>query len=124
MQIKAYNLYFLNFLGHNEPGETDHDAAVRETLEETGLKSDSYKIIPGFKSEVRYMTQKDAKTVVFFLAELTSDVAIRLSSEHNDYGWLKLDAACEKVTTSHSELRRVLREAKDFLVKTGKYAQK
>jgi len=88
--------------GHVEPGESDYEAAVRETKEETGLSEEDYTVIPKFKCELRYDVRnkmnrmKHPKTVVYWCAKLiNSDKEITISREHRDFKWLKLEEAKE-----------------------------
>src|SRR5436309_15613837 len=70
--------------GHVHPDEDDLAAARRELAEETGLTD--ARVVPGFQHEIVYFFRDRRKglirkTVVFFLAELsTRDVV--LSHEH------------------------------------------
>jgi len=101
--------------GHVEPGETDHQAAVRELFEETGI-SDA-KFVDGFVREVDYYFRSSRhgvvhKTVVFFLATTeTSDV--KISAEHVGFTFLDFDKALAKV--SYASAREILRAAEGFL---------
>ena len=55
--------------GHMEPGETEQQTALRETLEETGLRA---RLIPGFRTMELYPLPKRKnryKQVVYYLGE-------------------------------------------------------
>jgi len=101
--------------GHVEPGETDHQAAVRELFEETGI-SDA-KFVEGFVREVDYYFRSSRhgvvhKTVVFFLAT-TATTEVKLSDEHIGFTFLDFDQAITKV--SYASAREILRAAAGFL---------
>ena len=89
--------------------ETDVAAALREILEETGLKVD---LIPSFKEEIRYRYSKRGRTiyreVVYFLAR-TRDTNVTLSKEHDAYIWATRDEALKLIT--RDETRAVLLKA-------------
>jgi len=69
--------------------------AYRETLEEAGLKKDDLKLYDSTRKMLKYHVRGRKKTVIYWLAELTNDAAIKLSDEHQDYKWLPLSAAIE-----------------------------
>lgn len=77
--------------GHVDAGETDEQCALRELVEETGIEPSDLQIDPEFQFqteyEVCYRDQKPAwKTLVLFLAELTTDRDI-VTTEHRGYRW-------------------------------------
>lgn len=107
-----------------EKGETEIATARREIAEETGLKK--IKIIPGFKGWYKYFFRapKDyrkieqrgktfMKIVIFYLVQsLNRDV--KISFEHQDYGWFVLEEALAKLT-KYKNSQEVLKKANDFL---------
>lgn len=101
--------------GHVEIGESEHEAALRELQEETGL---SAVMVPGFEERIHYVFTKGGKPVkkevVFFVGKpIGADVV--LSDEHNDFAWLAFDDAVKKLTFETA--REVLRKADAFLKK-------
>lgn len=81
--------------GHVDPGETDEECALRELVEETGIRKSDIKVFDDFRHEVSYKVpgkrygMKDAevdKTLLVYLAELVTDVEIEVT-EHEDYEW-------------------------------------
>jgi len=72
--------------GKIEQNETSHEAAIRETREETGITNIEF--IDGFEESVeydfRFKKENIHKKVIFFLAK-TDEKNIKLSQEHNDY---------------------------------------
>ena len=86
--------------GKIEPGETKHQAALRELKEETGLTAE---ILPDFEEQFTYwfrayengmLTQK---TVYFFIGR-TEQKDVVLSHEHIGSIWLPYEDALAKLT--------------------------
>jgi 8-oxo-dGTP pyrophosphatase MutT (NUDIX family) len=104
--------------GKIEQNETLHEAAIRETREETGITNIEF--IDGFEESVEYdfrFKKEDIhKKVIFFLAK-TDEKNIKLSHEHNDYLWLKYSDALKKTTFENA--KNVLTKANEFLSNTG-----
>jgi 8-oxo-dGTP pyrophosphatase MutT (NUDIX family) len=113
--------------GHIEEGEKNRQTAIREVEEETGIRD--LKMIPGFKSWIKYFFRKNYglkdktkaplifKTVNFYLAK-TNTEKVKLSDEHIGYKWLDYDSALKQLT--HRNAKNILKEAKEFLNKTRK----
>ena len=99
--------------GKIEQNETSHEAAIRETREETGITNIEF--IDGFEESVeydfRFKNEDIHKKVIFFLAK-TDEKKISLSHEHNDFIWLEYDDALKKTT---------FRNAKNVLSKTNEF---
>ena len=79
--------------GHVDPGETNRECALRELMEETGIEESDIRIDDDFKFKSKYevtykksMGIKKKKTLIIYLAELTSPVKIR-PTEHEGYSW-------------------------------------
>ena len=101
--------------GNIEKGEREIDTVVREIWEETGLKKISE--VAGFRREIQYFYRRDGKLVhksVVFLLMKAEDDAVRLSDEHQDYGWFPFESAIKKVTYANS--KRVLQDAHKHLL--------
>lgn len=98
--------------GHNDDGESDLDAAWRETEEECGLGRDKLALSPWFEESIHYPVRKGDKTVVFYLAERTSG-RIELSKEHDDACWGGLHESLDLLV--HEGVRDVVRAAAGFL---------
>lgn len=100
--------------GHMEKGETEHETAVRELLEETGIPDIEF--IEGYREEISYIYRKNGersnKQVVFFLGK-TLLKNVKLSHEHHDYFWLPYDAAFNKLTFNNA--KNLLKKAKKIL---------
>lgn len=100
--------------GKIEKGETIIETVNREVSEETGIQN--LEIIPRFKKNIIYYYRRDAgmihKQVTYLLAHtLTKDVT--LSHEHQNYVWLELEEAINKVT--HNNSKNTLKAAAKFL---------
>ncbi len=102
--------------GHVDHGETDLEAAIRETKEEAGLKENDFKLIIDFKIKSSYISRKGiSKTVWYWIAEINNPyVEINLSHSHKQYKWLKLDDALELV--KYESMKSGLVKANEFLL--------
>ncbi|MBI2133085.1 NUDIX domain-containing protein [Candidatus Woesearchaeota archaeon] len=96
--------------GHVESGETEVEAALRETLEETGIGD--VRIKEGFAGRLDYFYRKQGKAVKkevsYFLGE-TEKEEVKISFEHVGFEWLHYEAALERLTYGNS--REILKKA-------------
>lgn len=104
--------------GKLEPGENNHQAAMRELHEETGIKD--VHICDGFIQTLEYAFidfhgLSIHKTVHFFVGEVPSKPEIVLSKEHQDYVWLPFEVALGRLT--YQNARNVLIEAHGFVTR-------
>lgn len=103
--------------GKLEEEERSFPAAFRETREETGLRRRDLKVNRGFKAYERFTFQrrgrKISKVVIFYLAE-TRRRQIRLSDEHEGFGWFSYKDARELVK-AYKDRETVLRQAHKFI---------
>ena len=101
--------------GKIEQNETSHEAAIRETREETSITNIEF--IDGFEESVeydfRFKKENIHKKVIFFLAK-TNEKNIKLSHEHNDYLWLGYNDALNKITFKNA--KNILTKANKFLL--------
>ncbi|KKU91539.1 MAG: hypothetical protein UY23_C0001G0145 [Candidatus Jorgensenbacteria bacterium GW2011_GWA1_48_11] len=102
--------------GKIEAREGSYDAAVREIKEETGLGRNELKFDPRFKVYDRFVfsreKQKVFKIVIYFLAE-TRQGQVRLSEEHNGYGWFLYKDAVRMLM--YQNLKNNLKKAYDLI---------
>ncbi|RJQ29771.1 NUDIX domain-containing protein [Candidatus Parcubacteria bacterium] len=104
--------------GHFSPGENALKTALRETEEETGLKPSELRIIPGFKTYVRFHFYGDGKKifdkVILYLAETRqSDVKIS-PREHSGFAWFLYHDAI-RILGKYFGTKRALKDAYDFI---------
>jgi bis(5'-nucleosidyl)-tetraphosphatase len=78
--------------GHSDPGESELETALRETLEETGLTD--LDVRRDFRRTLDYVTtrrgKKGHKHVILFAAYAPSRKVL-LSEEHASYGWYDIE---------------------------------
>ncbi|MEM2963348.1 MAG: bis(5'-nucleosyl)-tetraphosphatase [Candidatus Anstonellales archaeon] len=100
--------------GHVEKGEDELATAVRELMEETGIKN--IKIDDGFRERIEYSYKRNGefrhKEVVFFLAQ-TEEMNVKISHEHIGAGWFEYTQSYKQLTYETS--RRVLKKAEEKL---------
>jgi len=105
--------------GHFEEGETSMLTALRETEEETGIKRNELRIIPGFRTYERFTFKSGKQTihdiVILYLAE-TRQAHVRISvREHSGFAWFLYADAIHALGSKYVGTRRVLKQAQDFL---------
>lgn len=86
--------------GHSEPGETFHQAAERELVEETGLIVTRYLSEQPFCEEYNFLSQTGEsiqKKVLYFIAEVTGQIQLQVA-EVVQYQWVPLAGAIEVMT--------------------------
>ncbi len=90
-----------NFLGGQwdipggtvEPREMPRDAAVRETMEEVGLKVEIHKIV--YETSNYDQTKDKVFTTLFYTCSVLGKKKIVLDpEEHDDYKWVTLEELC------------------------------
>lgn len=97
--------------GHVEGKETEHETAIREIREETGLTVD---FVDGFREVITYAPKPGVtKDVVFFLARLSVGEPVCQPEEVAAIRFLPLDEALAALT--HDSDRDTLRKAHAFL---------
>jgi hypothetical protein len=83
------------------------------------------KLIDGFRRKIEYFYRREKKSVhkevVFLLAETKKD-DVKLSFEHQAYGWFSFQEALENVTYNNS--RRILLQAQKYLEETMRRVRK
>ena len=100
--------------GHVDKGETERQAALRETEEEAGLTIDQLKLHEDFKDELHYEVRGKPKTVIYWLSELKNpDFPVKLSKEHTDMKWLNIEDAVE--IAEYEDMQQTLRKAYSYI---------
>ena len=102
--------------GHLEQGETEQEAALRETKEEVGLEVE---LIDGFRKEIEYtMANGKKKTAVYFLAKAnTTDIDYSECNEIDNHAWLTPYEALGRVTFVNAAM--FIQDARTFLKEKG-----
>ena len=99
--------------GHEEPGETEEETALREIREKVGL---NVRLLNGFRQETRYLfpnRPEIVKQAVYFLAEY-ADQEIRCQLSEVKAAYLRpYEQAMEML--SFNETKQILSEAYHFL---------
>ena len=104
--------------GKLERNETNHETAVREAEEETGITDISF--LGDFEEWIEYNFQFQGelvhKKVVFFLAE-TKTEKVTISHEHLNYAWADYADSMKKTTFDNA--KTVLTKAQKFISKSN-----
>lgn len=104
--------------GKIESEEKSLAAALRETKEETGLTSHDLRLVKNFKTYERFYFRRAGqayfKIVIFYLAE-TGNSAVKVSKEHQGYGWFLYPEA-RRILGKYRDSQKVLKHAYDFLL--------
>jgi len=97
--------------GHVEEGETEHQTAIREVYEETGLHIE---LLAGFREEDVYSPSSGAmKTVVYFLANPLTEEVQYILPEVIDHAWLSVQDASKRL--NFDSQRTLLRDAYEYI---------
>ena len=103
--------------GHIEKGEDAREAAIRETEEEAGIRSE--RIDPFYRYDYWiwfvYGGDKIKKKISIFLAEVDDNAKVRISYEHEGYVWLSYKDA-EKARLFKPE-RLLLEDVRTYMAK-------
>lgn len=74
-----------------DPGETEHDAVLREVMEETGIILSQTQLEMVYSSTQFIVNENKSVTKHLFIAQLEEIPNVKLSWEHSDYRWVPLD---------------------------------
>ena len=100
--------------GHIEPGESEIEAAARETREETGITK--VQRISSFRKKSRYHFHRGNRPVfkenVYFLGRAPCSEVV-ISGEHTQSQWLPYVEARKRLT--FDDMRDILDQAEEFL---------
>ena len=99
--------------GRMEEGERSWQTAFREVREETGLRRNEITMNTNFKVYEKFPYMREGKNifkvVIFYLAE-TSQSRVRISSEHEGYGWFSY-AEARKALARYKARVEILKKA-------------
>jgi len=95
--------------GKMEPGESEHETASREVLEETGVK---IKFIDGFREEIFYAPKPRIKKTVVVFKATTSDDLFTEDEDIIDLRWATYEEAMQVLTFDAA--KDVLRKANSY----------
>ncbi|KAF9433569.1 hypothetical protein BGZ76_009263 [Entomortierella beljakovae] len=89
--------------------EDELKAALRETLEITGLSVKDLKVEDSFRAEIKYLSGTRPKRVVYYLAELIDSTKVLPTGEGVQFVWCNLQQATDKAL--YRTMQDVLRSA-------------
>ncbi len=104
--------------GGVEKGESELQTVVREVEEETGIRN--LKLVPGFRKVIEYFYRREGKNIhkqVVYLLAKTSDGAVKISFEHQGFGWFPYLEAVQMASYDNSKV--TLKDAEDYLRKSS-----
>jgi len=97
--------------------ETSKEAAIRETVEETGIDPSKLSIKRNFRAVEKFRFRRNReqifKVVIFYLAE-TDEVEVKISSEHEGFGWFQYKDA-RHILAPYKDSQRLLRNAYEYV---------
>ena len=97
--------------GHIEQGETKQETAVREVLEETGIR---VKLLDGFECVSKYKIQNKIEKTVSIFVGTTQDTHTSIQTEEiEDYIWLSYDRALSLLKFEND--KNIITSAHEFL---------
>lgn len=103
--------------GRMEEGERSWQTAFREVREETGLRRSELIMHPNFKVYEKFPYMREGKNifkvVIFYLAETTQS-RVRISSEHEGYGWFSYPEA-RKALSRYKARVEILKKAMEAI---------
>ena len=100
--------------GGIEKGENELQTMLREVGEETGLTD--LTLIPGFRKVIEYFYRREGRNIrkqVVYLLVRTKEEGVKISFEHQGYGWYNYPEAMVKASYDNS--RATLAEAEEYL---------
>jgi 8-oxo-dGTP pyrophosphatase MutT (NUDIX family) len=80
--------------GHQDPGETPVDTALRECVEECGI---ALLAIEGRPLEATYRLPSGRMKSVIYFPAVTSQATVTLSQEHQEFEWASARAVTERL---------------------------
>jgi len=104
--------------GRVEKGESELQTVMREVEEETGIADIT--LVKGFRKVVEYFYRREGKNIhkqVVYLLAVTAWDAVRISFEHQDFGWFPYEDALQRASYDNSKM--TLAEAEKFVKAAG-----
>ena len=104
--------------GGVEKGESELQTVIREVGEETGLGE--IRIVPGFRKVIEYFYRRDGKNIhkqVVYLLAVTKEAEVKISFEHQGFGWFPFREALERASYDNSKI--TLTEAERHIAKSA-----
>lgn len=93
--------------GHVEAGETEKETAIRETLEETGVKA---RVIGDFREVITYYVKDNIlKDVVYFIGEIESGDIVPQFSEVTEVDFVEVNEVIKLI--EHEDVKKILEKA-------------
>jgi len=92
--------------GGADKGETPKQTAVRETFEESGLRTK-----PEDLELLIQRTKHDYGMIYFYITDKFSGKEVKLSWEHNDFAWVDMKKIDELDTTFQPEELAIIKKA-------------
>lgn len=75
-----------------DPGENEHEAVIREVLEETSITIRQEDLAMVYSNTHFYSDENKSVTKHLFISKVSSETKVVLSWEHSDYNWVSLQA--------------------------------
>jgi len=100
--------------GGVEKGESELQTVMREVEEETGLTD--LTVVPGFRKVIEYFYRRDGKNIhkqVVYRLAVTGEDDVKISFEHQGFGWFPYEEALEKASYDNS--KATLSEAEEYI---------
>jgi len=100
--------------GGVEKGESELQTVKREVEEETGIRN--IDVVPGFRKVIEYFYRREGKNIhkqVVYLLAQTGEEAVKISFEHQGFGWFLYEEALERASYDNTKL--TLAEAERFV---------
>ncbi len=105
--------------------ETSKETALRETYEEAGIPPEKLDIKKGFRAVEKFYfyrnKEKVFKVVIFYLAE-TSERNVKISDEHDGFGWFSNKDA-KYILSNYKDSQKLLKSVNDFIKQSSESVQ-
>jgi 8-oxo-dGTP pyrophosphatase MutT (NUDIX family) len=81
-----------------DPGESERDAAVRETKEEAGIELTPGDVRLAYARTAFYKSENKSVTKLLYIIKIEDAPEVTLSWEHDSYEWVPLDKILQAIT--------------------------